>query len=410
MVRPDLKNPSSISDRLKLLWVGLVFAFVLINSYYLIHALIVTWNNPESNFVTAGGLIRGSDFIALWPALKLAVGGQAELAYDKDAILSVQSALTGIDTWADRRFLHPPTYLFMLFPLGELSYFSALAVWQVVPLLGFLFVMSRMGLPWALFILLPISAAVVQNLASGQNGALSAVFLAGGLLCCERRPGIAGVLFGLMTFKPQLALLIAPTLLVGGYWRVLFAMVATVLAGIAVSVAAFGFEPWVEFFRNLFFAQGQLAQGNLPWHRIPSAFVAARMTGTSSGLAQTIQVGVAVAAFAGVAWAWRRPVSFHLKAALLAAAIPLATPWIHDYDLVILLIPMAWLILDGDRERIRVPEILIMTLAWMFPAGWVGDLMPAQSLPYGFVLLLAFYALVMHRILRAGEPGRPGRP
>ena len=157
------------------------------------------------------------------------------------------------------------------------------------------------------------------------------------------------------------------------------------------------------FFRNLFFAQGQLADGNLPWHRIPSAFVAARMAGFDVGLAQVFQLGVAIAGFAGVALAWRRPIRFHLKAALLAAAIPLATPWIHDYDLVILLVAMAWLILDGERDGIRGPEIALIVLVWMFPAGWINSIMPAHELPFGFVLLLAFYGLVVHRILRAGK-------
>jgi len=117
----------------------------------------------------------------------------------------------------------------MLFPLGELSYFTALAAWQLLPLLGFLLVMSRMGIPWALFFLLPLSGAVVQNIAAGQNGSLSAFFLAGALLTLERRPIVAGVLFGLMTFKPQLALLIAPTLLFGRHWRALIVLAVTVL-------------------------------------------------------------------------------------------------------------------------------------------------------------------------------------
>jgi uncharacterized membrane protein len=149
-------------------------------------------------------------------------------------------------------------------PLGELSYFTALAAWQLLPLLGFMFVMLRMGLPWALFILLPISGAVVQNIAAGQNGSLMAFFLAGALLTLERRPTVAGLFFGLLTMKPQLALLIAPALIVGRHWRALIAMSATVLAGIVISVIAFGMEIWVVFFNNLFFAQEQLGQGHLP--------------------------------------------------------------------------------------------------------------------------------------------------
>jgi hypothetical protein len=270
--RNILNNSKNKRDMRHLILYGVILFISVINIVYFANVLVRTWDYSEANIVTADGYIRGSDFIALWPALNLAVRGEAELAYDKTEIQTVQQQLTGVETWADRRFLHPPTYLLVMSPLGELSYFTALAAWQLLPLLGFMFVMLRMGLPWALFILLPISGAVVQNIAAGQNGSLMAFFLAGALLTLERRPTVAGLFFGLLTMKPQLALLIAPALIVGRHWRALIAMSATVLAGIVISVIAFGMEIWVVFFNNLFFAQEQLGQGHLPWNRMPKRF------------------------------------------------------------------------------------------------------------------------------------------
>jgi hypothetical protein len=211
---------------------GVILVFCIINILYFANIFIKTWNYSEPSVVTADGYIRGSDFIALWPALNLAASGEAVRAYDKTAIQTAQQQLTGVENWADRRFLHPPTYLMVLYPLGELSYFTALAAWQLLPLLGFLFVMLRMGLPWAVLILVSISGAVVQNIAAGQNGSLMAFFLASALLTLERRPTVAGLFFGLLTMKPQLALLIAPALIFGRHWRALIAMSVTVLAGI----------------------------------------------------------------------------------------------------------------------------------------------------------------------------------
>jgi hypothetical protein len=82
------------------------------------------------------------------------------------------------------------------------------------------------------------------------------------------------------------------------------------------------------------------------------------------------------------------------------AAIPFATPWIHDYDLVILLVPIAWLILDSDCDPFRPMEMVVLILLWMFPAGWVVKILPMQGIPYGFALLLAFYGIIFLRILR----------
>ena len=256
-------------DRFGFFWVGLIFLVLIGNAAYLVKILILTWAFSYPVIVTTEGDIGGSDFIALWPALGLALGGEAELAYDRLAIKTVLQQLTGIETWADKRFLHPPTYLLVMLPLGLLPYFSALALWQILPFVGFLFVMAHMGLPRVLFWLLPLSGAVVTNIASGQNGLLLGLFLAGGLLSLERHPRLAGVLFALVTVKPQIALLIAPALLVGRHWSALGVMAATVAVMIIGSFAAFGPEPWFAFFQNLPFALDQLTLGNLPWRRIP---------------------------------------------------------------------------------------------------------------------------------------------
>src|SRR5437868_4975074 len=53
------------------------------------------------------------------------------------------------------------------------------------------------------FLLLAPGAAV--NLFFGQNGILSTVLLGGGVLLLGSRPILAGVLLGLLAYKPQLA-------------------------------------------------------------------------------------------------------------------------------------------------------------------------------------------------------------
>ena len=54
----------------------------------------------------------------------------------------------------------------------------------------------------------------------GQNGFLSAALIAGVLLQLEARPLLAGLLLGLLTYKPHFGLLFPIALIFGGYWRV----------------------------------------------------------------------------------------------------------------------------------------------------------------------------------------------
>ena len=387
-------------DRVGIFWVGVIFAILGANAVYLVQAMIATWAPADPAISSGGGFLRGNDFIAFWTAADLALREELALAYDVTAMQAAERRLVGVEQWGVMPWLYPPTYVLMILPFGLLSYFSALALWQTLPLAGFMLVMSRIGLPALLFCLMPLSAAVVQTIVTGQNGLLAALLLAGGLLSLERHPRIAGVIFALATFKPQFVLLVGPALLVGGQWRALGAMVAALVVLIIITVVAFGPGPWVAFFQNLSYAQDQVAAGNLPWRRMPTIFVAARMSGLDATSAQLIQGVVALGVAAGVAWAWWRRVPFNLRAALLVAAIPLATPFAYDYDQVILLLPIAWLILEGHRAPLKHAEIAVMLLVWMLPSWWMLALVRETGVQFGPVILLAFYGMILNRALR----------
>ena len=61
--------------------------------------------------------------------------------------------------------------------------------------------------------------AVLVNLGHGQNGFLTAALLGGALVVLDRRPIVAGILFGLLVYKPQFGLMIPLALVAGGHWR-----------------------------------------------------------------------------------------------------------------------------------------------------------------------------------------------
>ncbi len=388
-------------DRIGPFWVAIIFAILVGNGVYLTRNLVATWVPDDPSIVTAGDVIRGNDFFAFWTAAHLAANGEAETVYGMIAIRAAQKQFAGVETTEDRRFLYPPTFLLMLLPLGHLPYLPALSLWQVLPFVGFLLVMARMGLPPFFYWMLPFSAAVVQTIVTGQNGLLTALFLAGGFFSLERNPRIAGILLALFTYKPQFALLIVAALIIWGYWRALGAMMATIAVVTIVSVAVFGSEAWLAFFETVIYAQEQLTLGNAPWWRMPTIFVAARMSGLSETSAHLLQGISALGVFAGVAWAWWHRLPFNLKVSLLIAAIPLATPWAHEYDQVILLMPIAWLILVGQGKPLSHLEIAIIVLVWMLPSPWTLALVQETGISFGPLILLAFYGLILNRALRA---------
>ena len=148
--------------------------------------------------------------------------------------------------------------------------------------------------------------AVLINVGHGHNGFLTAALLGGGLVSLDRRPLVAGILFGLMAYKPQFGLMIPVALIAGGHGRAFSAAAATVISLVGVTLLAFGPHAWQAFIASSNFARVvllEMGEGGLP--RIQSVFAWTLMWGGAIPLAYAVQGAVAFA----VAWSliriWR---------------------------------------------------------------------------------------------------------
>ncbi len=106
---------------------------------------------------------------------------------------------------------YPPFTLLLLRPLGGLPYFAALALWTAGLFAVFAGVTLSQVPPerrGAALVALALAPACLINAVGGQNGFLTAALLLGGLLALDRRPILAGILFGLLTWKPHLGLVL----------------------------------------------------------------------------------------------------------------------------------------------------------------------------------------------------------
>src|SRR6201999_1961959 len=82
--------------------------------------------------------------------------------------------------------------------------------------------------------------AVFVNVGHGQNGFLTAALLGGAMQLLDRRPWLAGVLIGLLAYKPQFGVLIPVALLASQRWSSIVAAAATIAALVAISFATLG--------------------------------------------------------------------------------------------------------------------------------------------------------------------------
>ena len=120
-------------------------------------------------------------------------------------------------------------------------------------------------------------------------------------------------------------------------------------------------------------------------------FAAARLWGFSVATSYAVQGAVSLIATLVAIWIWRRTRNFELHAAALATGVLLMTPYMMDYDLVILALPIAWIALDGLRSGFIAWEKSLLVFAWLLPlfarSVATGLLIPVA--PLAMLLLLA---------------------
>jgi len=358
-------------------------------------AVTVGWVAASRGGLDPMGKPLGTDFTSFWTASKLALSGAPASAWDIPVHHAQQTALFGRDT-GYAAFFYPPTYLLICLPLAALPYLASLGAWLCAS--GALY--WRMARAWLGERLgaMPILAfpAVLTNVGHGQNGFLGAALFGAGALWLQRRPILAGVCLGALAYKPQLGLMIPLALAIAGRWKSFVAAAATVMAMAAASLALFGPDAWRGFLADSGIARAALEQGLVGDAKMQSAFAAARLWGGGVGLAYAVQGGMALGAAAGLVWLHRRAPRGPAEGAAMIVAALLASPFLLDYDLVILAAPLAWTLREGMRGGFRDWEKTVLAVAFILPA--VSRILATQArLPLAPFVLAALFWVILRR-------------
>jgi hypothetical protein len=294
---------------------------------------------------------------------------------------------------------YPPSFQLFILPLSLLPYLAAYFLWALSTLALLAIVVRRFApSPFTLPLLVTFTGTFF-NFFHGQNGFLTAALFGAGMLLLRERPIVAGLLIGLMSYKPQFGLLIPIALICGRQWTAFIAASCSTLALAATSWAVLGGEVWIAFWKNLPFVQDILAQGRLPWPKIPSVFVSLRTLGLSIDAAYAAQGMAAVFVAITIAYIWRQHGATRVAIAALIAGTPLMSPYVFDYDLALLAVPIAILAWDGVERGWHPGEREILVLAFFTPA-LVSIIGYATTLQVGPVFLIALFAAAVRRALR----------
>ena len=387
------------------LWAfGVLFAAFFFSPYWLVINLVHTlwWEGP--GWTSAEGVNMGRDFVAFYSAADLTLNGDPAGAYDHKMVHAVQQSTIGAPTKFFPWF-YPPTMLLLVAPLALVHYLVAFALWVLLPLIGLAaFIRRHTGsfLTGAAVVVFPAAA---HSLLAGQNGILSALVVAGGLLNLERKPVLAGAILGLLSLKPHIAATVYAALLFGGYWRALGSALCVAFGLALASLIAFGADPWWAFVRESATAREFMESGGIRWSFMVAPFATARLAGLDVAVAYALQAVVSCGALYVLFAVWRRgDIPLEQRVAVLVTIVPLMSPYVFSYDIVMVGLALLWLGRTAWETGFRRGEPLVFALAWVAaPAGWViADSTNVLLTPF---VLIALLGVVLLRIPRTGAQG-----
>ncbi|WP_458757900.1 glycosyltransferase family 87 protein [Afipia sp. TerB] len=375
---------------------------------------IVGWIALSDGLTDRNGKPIGTDFSNVYAAGTLGWAGKAADAYVPALQHAAEKAVFGDNTpffgWH-----YPPFFFVIAFAVAALPYAFGLLAWMAAGLAAYLATI-RAILPrketWLVALAFP---AVFVNLGHGQNGFLTAALLGGALQMMDRRPWLAGVLIGLLAYKPQFGVLIPLALLASQRWTTIAAAAATVSGLVLAATLSLGTGIWQAFLNSTGFTQHiVLEQGGTGWEKIQSAFSAVSAWGASVPVAYAVQTALGLALAVSIVWLWRSDAAFDLKASALATASLLATPYVLDYDLMVLAIAIAFFVRHGLTRGFGDWEISLLAFAWIAPLVSRG-IAAATTVPLGLIAMLALYAVTIRRAaldLREGarQQATPANP
>ena len=345
----------------------------------------------------------GSDWMVLYGAAHQALSGNLPLIFDGDRFTAyLNTAFAG---WLTsplefRPWVYPPSFLVMLAPFEPLGFVGSYVAFQLVSAgllaAALLYRADRPAVaPWLAAAALLCPAAAV-NAVDGQCSFLVAAILVAGFRLLGPRPLLAGLVLGILTFKPQFWLLVPVALAAAGRWRTLAAAIASAAVLAAVSAAVFGPESWAWWIRQTVESYASADPKWVEFGRIwgNSVYACAVLLGVPAKAASLLQTAAILAAAAAVFAAFRSRMAADLKLALLLVATILGAPHSASYDVVLLVVAAGLWLAAGPGP----PSLLRWIVALAF---WLSAMFspPALSVPGRFtpLLLAGFIGIVLYR-------------
>jgi len=361
----------------------------------------------HSNIIDPNGFPLVFDFGVFWGAAHLALQGHPADAYQVFHLQAVVQTIIPVVREGSYGWFYPPTFFFFVMPLALLPYLWAYLVFMVLTLLAYVLVVQRI-IPGrdAMWCLAGFSG-IWLNLLLGQNAFLTGVLAGAVLLLLEKRPVLSGVCLGLLSIKPQLGLLFPVALIAVGAWRTLITAVFVALALMLTAARTFGVDTLTSWWGSLGLAKAFLENGGTTyWMKMPTVFAFLHLLGAPLALSYLGHALVAAGTVGGIWKIWRNCTDSSLRNAALITGTFLVSPYLFEYDLAWLALPIAWMTKIGLEHGWMRWEREILVLAWLLPFLMLIMAKVAAPIQIGPWVSLTFLVVILRRAQAASIQGK----
>ena len=302
-------------------------------------------------------------------------------------------------------FVNPPPFLFVVVPFALLPLPVAWLAWVAATFALWAWAAVR-AFPqlWPLALAWPGALLAAGH---AQNGLLTGALLVGAVVLLDRRPVLSGALIGALIVKPHLALLMPFWLAAGGRWRAFIAAGGSAIGLLLLSWAAFGTQTMLAYPDSWDVSATLMTERGTDFFLRMSTLYSQLHIYAGDTVALAAQGALTLGLIIMVCLSWKRfGQDAMATGALTLAATSLATPYLFNYDLPMLILPTLWLVRQGLDRGFRPFEKLALVALWFAPYATRAVALPLELNPMP-IAAAAMIALIWTRAsavpVRAGQ-------
>ncbi len=382
--------PAAADDLYAKLTIAAAVFFVSLEIAYLAFAGLPPIAKP---WIDNTHFVIGRDFLNTWMGGRSVFGDGPAAWFDAQTYNAALCEILGAQ-YPQHFWSYPPHVLLFIWPFGLMPYLPAYIAWCAIGIALYLFACSG-AIPRERMQFLAAAPGVTVCIFFGQNGFYTAALLIGGLMCLDRRPVLAGVLFGILTVKPQIGILLPVILLLERRWVTIASAVATTAALIAATAMLFGWDVWIEFWNKVVPQQQWLTSHGegLLFVMVSSVFYGARLLHLPVAVGWALQGITAALAAGALIWCYWRRRDPARSLALFVTATFLVTPYILNYDMVVFGFVVALL---RERNDNTMADHWLLIAVWTLPVTMM--IAAVAKIPLAPIVLIVFAGRLLWRL------------